>query len=99
MSGFAWTSQDHSKSHSIEMHAHSHEGHIHEELVDGRKLEVDPDRFDNFIEGQTNSQVAGISVNGMGCDFCDRGIERTFKKDKSVQQTTGDWVGGRGYLW
>ena len=80
MSSFAWTSQDHSKSHSMEMHAHSHEGHIHDKLVDGKKLEVDPDRFDKFIEGQSNSQVAVISVNGMVCDFCARGIERTFKK-------------------
>ena len=95
MSGFAWTSQDHSKSHSIEMHAHSHEGHIHEALVDGRKLEVDPDRFDNFIEGQTNSQVAVISVNGMVCDFCARGIERTFKKDKSVQKIDVDLSRGK----
>ena len=95
MSGFAWTSQDHSKSHSIEMHAHSHEGHIHEELVDGRKLEVDPDRFDNFIEGQTNSQVAVISVNGMVCDFCARGIERTFKKDKAVQKIDVDLTRGK----
>lgn len=90
MSSVAWTSQDHSKSYSMEMQDHSHD-----ELVDGKKLEVDSSRFDNFIEGETNSQVAVISVNGMVCDFCARGIERTFKKDKSVQKIDVDLSRGK----
>ena len=32
--------------HSHHQH-HSHEGHMHEMLVDGKKLEVDPIRFDS----------------------------------------------------
>ena len=95
MSSVAWTSQDHSKSHSMEMQDHSHDEHIHDELVDGKKLEVDSSRFDNFIDGETNSQVAVISVNGMVCDFCARGIERTFKKDKSVQKIDVDLSRGK----
>jgi len=60
-----------------------------------KKLEVDPDRFDKFVEGQKNSQVAVISVNGMVCDFCARGIERTFKKDKAVQKIDVDLARGK----
>ncbi|NCX70454.1 MAG: hypothetical protein EBW86_07620 [Rhodobacteraceae bacterium] len=74
--------QDHGELHAAEMEIHSHEGHIHDVLVDGKKLEVDPVRFDKFVEGKKNLQVAVISVNGMVCDFCARGIERTFKKDE-----------------
>ena len=33
--------------HSHHQH-HSHEGHMHEMLVDGKKLEVDPIRFDRL---------------------------------------------------
>jgi copper chaperone CopZ len=79
----------------MEMEAHSHEGHMHDVLVDGKKLEVDPGRFDKFVEGKKNMQVAVISVNGMVCDFCARGIERTFKKDKAVQKIDVDLTKGK----
>ena len=97
ISSFAWADHDHDhgESHIMEMEAHSHEGHMHDALVDGKKLEVDPDQFDKFVEGQKNSQVAVISVNGMVCDFCARGIERTFKKDKSVQKIDVDLTRGK----
>ena len=39
-----WAEQDHS-----DMHDHSHEGHLHDTMVDGKNLDVDPDRFDKFI--------------------------------------------------
>lgn len=77
------------------LESHSHEGHKHEILVDGKKLEVDPERFDNFIQGESDVQVAIISVFGMVCDFCARGIERTFKKDKFVQKVDVDLDGGK----
>ena len=97
ISSFAWADHDHDHgdNHVMEMEAHSHEGHMHDVLVDGKKLEVDPDRFDKFVEGQKNSQVAIISVNGMVCDFCARGIERTFKKDKAVQKIDVDLTRGK----
>ncbi len=40
---------DHGHNHAMEMEAHSHEGHLHDTLVDGKALEVDPERFDNFM--------------------------------------------------
>ena len=96
ISSFAWADHDHDHgdNHATEMEAHSHEGYMHDVLVDGKKLEVDPDRFDKFVEGQKNLQVAVISVNGMVCDFCARGIERTFKKDKAVQKIDVDLTRG-----
>ena len=77
------------------MHGHSHEGHLHDTMIDGKLLEVNPDRFDNFVSGLTESQVAIISVNGMVCDFCARGIEKTFQKDKSILKIDVDLAGGK----
>jgi len=100
----AWTSEintepgeAHDHSHSS-MHSHdhsSHEGHLHETLVDGKELEVDPERFDKFIEGLADSQIAVVSVIGMVCDFCARGIEKTFKRDKSVKRVDVDLSRGK----
>ena len=90
----AWTSEistepgeghDHSDSRMHSHDHHSHEGHLHETLVDGKELEVDPERFDKFIEGLADTQIAVVSVNGMVCDFCARGIEKTFKKTHAVR--------------
>ena len=46
-----------------------HNDHIHETLVDGEKLEADPELFGKFVEGLTKSQIAIVSVKGMVCDF------------------------------
>lgn len=86
-------SHDH-MNHSDIMH-HSHDGHLHEELVDGQKLEVDPERFDRFVANLTDAQVAVVSVKGMVCDFCARGIEKTFQKDKSVKKIDVDLSKGK----
>ena len=74
---------------------HSHEGHLHEELVDGKKLEVDPERFDKFIMDLKDSQIAVVNVKGMVCDFCARGIEKTFKKDTNVKKVDVDLSKGK----
>ena len=71
-----WAENPHEHMH------HSHEGHLHEQLVDGKKLEVDPVRFDKFVMGLENSQIAVVNVQGMVCDFCARGIEKTLNDDK-----------------
>ncbi len=77
------------------MPAHSDEGQLHEALRDGKGLDVKPDRFNKFIDGLSRVQIAIISVNGMVCDFCARGIEKTFKKDKSVQKIDVDLDRGK----
>ena len=73
----------------------SHEGHLHEEMVDGEKLEVDPERFDRFVENLKNVQVAIVNVHGIVCDFCAQGIERTFKKDINVKKIDVDLRNGK----
>ena len=83
--------------HSHHQH-HSHEGHMHEMLVDGKKLEVDPIRFDRFVENLSNAQIAVVDVNGMVCDFCVRGIEKAFQKDSSIKRIDVDLSKGKVLL-
>ena len=83
--------------HSHHQH-HSHEGHMHEMLVDGKKLEVDPIRFDRFVENLSNAQIAVVDVNGMVCDFCARGIEKAFQKDSSIKKIDVDLSKGKVLL-
>jgi copper chaperone CopZ len=82
--------QDHSH-----IHDHSHEGHLHNIMVDGKNLNVDPDRFDKFMEELTDVKIAIVSVKGMVCDFCARGIEKTFLRDKSVKKIDVDLANGK----
>ena len=84
--------QDHAMH---DMDAHDHEGHLHDTMVDGKLLEVDPERFDAFVLNLEDKQVAIISVSGMVCDFCARGIEKTFTRDKSVLKVDVDLSGGK----
>ena len=78
------------EDHNMHQHSHSHDIY-----VQGEKLEVDEKRFKNFLNGLTNSQVAVVNVNGMVCDFCARGIEKTFVKDKAVKRVDVDLERGK----
>ena len=89
-SPLAWAEQDHAN-----MHDHSHEGHLHDTIVDGKNLDVSAERFDTFMEGLADVNVAIVSVKGMVCDFCARGIEKTFTRDKSVQKIDVDLDNGK----
>ena len=73
----------------------SQERHVYEEFVDGKNLEVDSTRFDNFIADLSDSKIAVVSVNGMVCDFCARGLEKTFKRDRSVSKIDVDLKNGK----
>ena len=84
-----WAENPHDHMH------HSHEGHLHEKLVDGKKYEVDPERFDRFIMDLKDSQIAVVNVKGMVCDFCARGIEKTFKKEANVKKIDVDLSKGK----
>ena len=77
---------------------HDHEGHLHDTMIDGSLLKVNPVRFDNFVSKLTEAQVAIISVNGMVCDFCARGIAKTFKKDRAVTKVDVDLAGGKVFV-
>ena len=69
--------------------------HTLDTLVDGEKLEVDPDRLGTFLQGLSDSQIAVISVQGMVCDFCARGIEKMFKLDPKVKKIDVDLSKGK----
>ena len=73
---------------------HDHLNHIHKESIDGDKFDVDTRRFNEFINGLSDMKVAVVSVNGMVCDFCARGIEKTFKRNSEVFKVDVDL--GRG---
>ena len=44
------------------------------------------------------AQIAIISVNGMVCDFCARGIERSFSKDINIKKIDVDLSRGKIFL-
>ena len=73
---------------------HDHFNHVHEESIDGDEFDVDTIRFNEFINGLSDMKVAIVSVNGMVCDFCARGIEKTFKRNSEVLKVDVDL--GRG---
>lgn len=84
--------------HSNHSAHHSHEGHLHTQLVDGAEIKLDAERFDKFVADQSDSQIAVISVSGMVCDFCARGIEKTFQKDMGFRKIDVDLANGKVLL-
>ncbi|MBF2755349.1 MAG: heavy-metal-associated domain-containing protein [Gammaproteobacteria bacterium AqS3] len=89
LSSAAWAAGGHGgggHDHGHDHDGHSHDGHYHGERVEGKLTLVDEDELDEFAEGLSGAQIAVVSVKGMVCDFCARGIEKTFKKDKAVQK-------------
>ena len=84
--------------HSNHSAHHSHEGHLHTQLVDGAEIKLDTERFDKFVADQSGSQIAVISVSGMVCDFCARGIEKTFQKDMGFRKIDVDLANGKVLL-
>ena len=79
----------------MEHQHHSHKDHANETMVVGKELQVDPDRFNKFTKNLSSCNIAVVSVTGMVCDFCARGIEKTFKKDKSVLAIDVDLAKGK----
>ena len=78
---------------AVEKSAHAtHEADV---FVDGSAIDVDPDQLKSFTADLQGGQVAVVSVMGMVCDFCARGIEKTFKRDKSVTKVDVDLAKGK----
>ena len=48
------------------------------------------ERFERLVSGRPTYTVAVVSVNGMVCDFCARGVEKTFAKDPDVMKIDVD---------
>ena len=55
--------------------------------VSGEGFEIDTQKYTKFTKDLANGeQVAIVNVNGMVCDFCARGIEKTFMKSANVKK-------------
>ena len=70
------------------MHDHNSKKHDHNSnvAVDNSKIELDDAMYDKFVSDLGSSQVVIVDVNGMVCDFCARGIEKTFYDDALVKR-------------
>ena len=64
-------------------------------MADSEVLEIDPERLENFVADLSSEQVAVVSVNGLVCDFCARGIEKTFHREESVRKVDVDLRQGK----
>ena len=74
-----------SMMHHSHEDTHNSQQHNTEIFVDGNNFGVDQKRFSNFVKNLSGAKVAVISVQGMVCDFCARGIEKTFKNPVSTR--------------
>ncbi len=73
-------------------HGHDHDMHHN---VSNSHIEVNQDKFKQFVNGLSNVNVAIVDVKGMVCDFCARGIEKTFYDDKEVMKVNVDLNAGK----
>jgi len=94
-SPLAFSTYAHEHMNHITKLDHNDQSYLHDQLVNKKKLEVDQERFDKFIKNLSSSQVAVVSVEGMVCDFCARGIEKTFMKDMNVKRIDVDLNQGK----
>ena len=51
---------------------------------------INSKRFERLVNGRPSYTVAVVSVNGMVCDFCARGVEKAFAKDPDVMKIDVD---------
>ena len=64
--------------------------------VSGEGFEIDTQKYTKFTKDLANGeQVAVVNVNGMVCDFCARGIEKTFMKSANVKKVDVDLEVGK----
>ena len=66
---------------------HNHDSHNHNKhqdmtYVDGSKTKITDEMFLSFSAGLSNTQIVMVDVQGMVCDFCARGIEKTFNDEQ-----------------
>ena len=64
--------------------------------VSGEGFEIDSHKYTKFTKDlASGEQVAVVNVNGMVCDFCARGIEKTFMKSANVKKVDVDLEVGK----
>lgn len=77
-------------------HNHAHQNH--KQMADAVLPEAQQARFNRFAEGLTDAKIAIVSVKGMVCDFCARGISKTLRRDKSVKKVDVDLDQGKVFI-
>ena len=73
---------------------HTHDQHNHDTSATPSAAAA-TERYEGFVEDLEDSKVAVVEVIGMVCDFCARGIEKTFNKDEFVRKIDVDLANGR----
>ena len=64
--------------------------------VFGEGFEIDTLKYTKFTKDlASGEQIAVVNVNGMVCDFCARGIEKTFMKSANVKKVDVDLEVGK----
>lgn len=73
-------------------HDHASDNHQQPMIpVAGESFEISKKKFSNFTKDLiSREKIAVVNVNGMVCDFCARGIEKTFMKSKAVKKVDVD---------
>ena len=73
---------------------HVHNQHNHDTTATP-SVAVATERYEGFVKDLKDSKVAVVNVIGMVCDFCARGIEKTFNKDEFVHKVDVDLANGQ----
>lgn len=73
---------------------HVHNQHNHDTTATP-SVTVATERYEGFVKDLKDSKVAVVNVIGMVCDFCARGIEKTFNKDEFVRKVDVDLANGQ----
>ena len=76
----AFAMDNHGMHHNHDMHKHASDKN--KSITTTSNEEV----YNSFVANLADSQIALVDVNGMVCDFCARGIEKTFYQDKDVKK-------------
>ena len=63
--------------------------------LDGNEINLNNPGLADFLGNMSDAQIAVVNVKGMVCDFCARGIEKTFRKDPSVRKVDVDLSKGK----
>jgi copper chaperone CopZ len=85
----------HEEHQNVNKNQFDFSGKLSDESESISNIELDSSDYNFFSNGLSSSQVAVVKVKGMVCDFCARGIEKTFSKDKNVKKIDVDLTKGR----
>ena len=96
LTSLSFASDSHNKSH--DKHNKDHKQNKIEFSIDGQKSNIDKSIINEISNEIKNGQIALVNVKGMVCDFCARGISKTFKKDKNVKKVSVDLKNGKVYI-